>query len=104
MSISDIIMNIGYVEGKNLCNLEKEKKKNGDESIDLEINEFFEENYRNCISRSNSFCELPQKSNTIYKINTSKLLHRLISLPSFLQKPEEKSEVFIEGDNLGGIH
>ena len=54
MSISDIIMNIGYVEGKNLYNLEQNKKKK--ELVEeIELGSYFQENYRNCISRSNSF-------------------------------------------------
>lgn len=98
MSISDIIMNIGYVEGKNLCHLEKDKKeKKQDECLDLELNEYFEENYRNCISRSNSFCELPDQSKGKFK---SKILNNLISLPSFLHKHEEKTEVMIDENQI----
>ena len=90
MSISDIIMNIGYVEGKNLCHLEKDKREK-ETVVDLELNEYFEENYRNCISRSNSFCEISSKPNGGYK----KIIKKIISLPSFLQKGEEKTEVII---------
>jgi hypothetical protein len=73
ISISDIIMNIGYVEGKILCLLEKENKnKNKNKNInqnknynynqdldfdneDIIIENSYYKNYRNCISRSNSF-------------------------------------------------
>ena len=84
MSISDIIMNIGYVEGKNLYNLEQNKKKK--ELVEeIELGSYFQENYRNCISRSNSFVYNQKEEPSI--------IHKF--LPSFLNH-EEKTEVIIE--------
>ena len=78
MSISDIIMNIGYVEGKNLSFLEKDKKDNL--FCDIEGGEYNNDNIRNCISRNASF------DNTIIedKNNNKKLSNFITSLPSFL--------------------
>lgn len=86
MSISDIIMNIGYVEGKNLYHLEKEKKGKKELVEEIELGSYFQENYRNCISRSNSF---------VYnqKEEPSSLLNKY--MPSFFHN-EEKTEVIME--------
>ena len=90
MSISDIIMNIGYVEGKNLYNLEQNKKKK--ELVEeIELGSYFQENYRNCISRSNSFIYNQKEEPSI--------IHKF--LPSFLNH-EEKTEVIME-DGKGKI-
>jgi len=126
MSISDIIMNIGYVEGKNLYHLEKEQKERREksetnnnnnnnvpenfiakkihtfmniddlekniinnsndyfydvDSEDLDVNKFYEENYRNCISRRPSIDE--NHKNVV----EDKLFSNVVnSLPSFFIK------------------
>jgi len=93
LSISDIILNIGYIEGKNLTNYEKDdktEKRKIDSYYDVELNNYFQANYRNCISRSNSF-DIQVKKET-------PILDNIIpSLPSFFQKNEDKTEVILGG-------
>lgn len=88
MSISDIIMNIGYIEGKNLSFLEKEKKdKKEIINYDIEAAEYYDINFRNCISRrpsiDNSYQEHKNDNNIINDKNLGKLI---TSLPLIFSK------------------
>jgi hypothetical protein len=141
MSISDIIMNIGYVEGKNLTHLEREQKErkekynenncndkisnfkkefitnnldtdfddlekninnkgyfNEIDSDDFEIKKFYEDNYRNCISRRPSIDEnqlqIPNKLSQEEKIYNNIIK----SLPSFFIK-DESNLVIVDNSN-----
>lgn len=88
LSISDIILNIGYIEGKNLFQFEKEDKteKKNNENYDMELNDYFRDNYRNCISRNPSF-DIPfKKENKIL----DNLDHIIPSIPSFFHKTDGK--------------
>jgi hypothetical protein len=94
MSISDIIMNIGYVEGKNLSFLEKEKKEKLERNLenlkyDEEEIDYYYDNIRNCISRNGSidYTNNEKKDNTELNTSIGDILH---SLPSFFQKKDEK--------------
>lgn len=95
MSISDIIMNIGYIEGKNLSNLEKEKKEKMEiiektymyNNNDIEINRYSEDNYCNYISRRPSIDEFYEEKKDANKL-VNKVVTSLTSLPSFFNKDE----------------
>ena len=160
MSISDIIMNIGYVEGKNLSHLEQEQRERrerlektvykekaadkvdkqkrdkefGDniiikkinsstniydldknviynnnnnyfydvESDDIEVNQYYEENYRNCISRRPSIDESQVVAGGGGESKKEdKLFNNIVSsLPSFFIKDrEDKNLSFLTLDN-----
>ena len=79
LSISDIILNIGYIEGKNLFLFQKDDKiEKKPENYDVELNDYFRDNYRNCISRSQSF-DIPRpKEKKIF----DSLDHIIPSIPS----------------------
>lgn len=87
LSISDIILNIGYIEGKNLSHFQNDEEKIDKkklENYDVELNDYFQVNYRNCISRSNSF-DIPP-----IELKETKTLHNVIpSLPSFFKKTDD---------------
>ena len=88
MSISDIIMNIGYIEGKNLSFLEKDKDKKDKKEIinyDIEAAEYYDTNFRNCISRRPSidYQEHKDDNNMINDKNLGKLI---TSLPLIFSK------------------
>ena len=89
LSISDIILNIGYIEGKNLFLFQKDDKiEKKPENYDVELNDYFRDNYRNCISRSQSF-DIPRpKEKKIF----DSLDHIIPSIPSFFHKPDEIQE------------
>lgn len=89
MSISDIIMNIGYVEGKNLSFLEKEKKEKLDRieklNYDLEESDYYYDNIRNCISRNPSI-DIPQEDGKEVDKSIGNMLN---SIPSFFYKDDK---------------
>jgi hypothetical protein len=94
ISISDIIMNIGYVEGKVLCLLEKEKNnKELDffDNEDLLIENSYDKNYRNCISRSNSFDHLKDIQHSYYNINIPNLIPKVFLNDKEIDKEKEKA-------------
>lgn len=156
MSISDIIMNIGYVEGKNLSNLEHKQRGrmeincknseweeennnyiyNNDNIIipdkfidkkihsftniedlekniicnsndylndvkidDIDVNKYYEENYRNCISRRPSIDE-NQNQNQNQMVEEKLLSNIMKSLPSFFIKNNNGS---LKNNNINEV-
>lgn len=88
LSISDIILNIGYIEGKNLFQFQKDDKfEKKNENSDLELNDYLRDNYRNCISRSQSF-DIPRSKDNI-----------LPKLPSFFNR----QDIFQSKENIDVI-
>lgn len=115
MSISDIIMNIGYVEGKNLTYIEKEKelmkqkekellkekenenikiRKREEEYFNIEAGEYYQDNIRNCISRRPSYDENYEEE----KITPKSISKIMTSLPSFLFQQENDNSKNINNE------
>lgn len=100
MSISDIIMNIGYVEGKNLSYFEKDKRENI-VNYDIEGELYFQDNIRNCISRRPSIDINYIEENKDDKKANKTLSHLISSLPSFIyNKNNNLPNDSLPNDNL----